>query len=109
MSSSSNSEANVGAGSSRLSTGCARPSSRVDAPGNKTPLLGLSLAELSDLFIAMGEKPYRAKQLYDAIYRRRITDVSRITSLPASLRADLAQRTVVTGIGVENVFDSSDG
>jgi 23S rRNA (adenine2503-C2)-methyltransferase len=111
MGSGSNRDAAVGAGLP-LSTGCGRPSSRgytSSAPGNKTALLGLSLAELSDLLLAMGQRPYRAKQLFDAISRRRITEVNGITTLPASLRSELDRRTLVTGVRVERVFTSSDG
>jgi 23S rRNA (adenine2503-C2)-methyltransferase len=106
MSSGSHRDAPVGA------VLCGRPSSRgytSSAPGNKAALLGLSLAELGNLLLAMGQKPYRAKQLFDAVYRRRITDVNRVTTLPASLRSELESRTLVTGVRVERVFTSSDG
>jgi 23S rRNA (adenine2503-C2)-methyltransferase len=106
VSSGSHRDAAVGAGLR------ARPSSWVEttsAAGDNTPLLGLTFSELSDLLLAMGQKPYRAKQLYDAIYRRRITEVNRVTTLPASLRSELESQTLVTGVRVERVFTSSDG
>jgi 23S rRNA (adenine2503-C2)-methyltransferase len=104
VSSSSNSDGHVGAGLR------ARPSSNTEPPpAGKTPLVGLSLSELTDLLFALDGRPYRAKQLYDALYRLRLTDVSRITTLPASLRAELDGHTLVTAVRIERVFTSSDG
>jgi 23S rRNA (adenine2503-C2)-methyltransferase len=75
----------------------------------KHELLGLTSDELRELITAPGEKPFRARQLYNAIYNRRITDFDRMTDLPASLRKQLAERTVVTHTQVLSVFNSSDG
>lgn len=75
----------------------------------KTELLGLTQDELRDYFITLGEKPYRARQLCDAIYRRRITVFDALTDLPKTLRGILEERTIITRTHVESVFISSDG
>lgn len=72
-------------------------------------LLGLTQDELRDVFVELGEKPYRARQLYDAIYRRRVTAFDAITDLPKTLRRILEERTVITRTRIESVFVSSDG
>jgi 23S rRNA (adenine2503-C2)-methyltransferase len=72
-------------------------------------LLGLTGDELRDFMLALGEKPYRARQLYDAIYRRRITGLDLMTDLPKTLRRILGERAVVTRTRTESVFVSSDG
>jgi len=74
-----------------------------------TELLGLSQNELRDYFAELDEKPYRARQLYDAINRRRITVFEAMTDLPKSLRSILGDRTSVTRTRIESVFTSSDG
>ena len=75
----------------------------------KRELLGLTRDELQEFMVALGEKPYRARQLYDAIYRRRITGFDAMTDLPKTLRRLLDERAVVTHTRVESVFVSSDG
>ena len=39
----------------------------------------------------MGERPYRAKQLADALYRQRVTHLDQVTTLPQALRERLAE------------------
>lgn len=77
-------------------------------PRAKVELLGLTAEELRDFMLALGEKPYRARQLYDAINRRRITSFDQMTDLPKTLRRILEERAVVTRTIVESVFLSSD-
>lgn len=78
-------------------------------PRTRVELLGLTADEMRDFMVALGEKPYRARQLYDAINRRRITSFDRMTDLPKTLRHILDERAVVTRTSVESVFASSDG
>jgi 23S rRNA (adenine2503-C2)-methyltransferase len=75
----------------------------------KNELLGLNEAELAALMASFGEKPFRARQLYDAIYRRRLTRFEAMTDLPKRLREQLAECAVVTHTRIKNIFTSSDG
>src|SRR5581483_6277421 len=75
----------------------------------KTELLGQTVDEMAELVAELGEKPFRARQLYDAIYRRRLTSFAMMTDLPARLREQLATRAVVTHTRIKNIFTSSDG
>jgi 23S rRNA (adenine2503-C2)-methyltransferase len=72
-------------------------------------LVGFTQDELRDYFLALGEKPYRARQLYDAVNRRRITAFDAMTDLPKTLRGILEERTTVSRTQIESVFISSDG
>jgi 23S rRNA (adenine2503-C2)-methyltransferase len=72
-------------------------------------LLGLTREELTALLGGMGEKPYRARQLYDAVYRRRITAMDQMTELPRSVRAALSERASVSQTQIDRVFVSKDG
>ncbi|WP_263358270.1 23S rRNA (adenine(2503)-C(2))-methyltransferase RlmN [Acidicapsa ligni] len=53
-------------------------------------LFGLDTAALASLFAELGEKPYRGKQLAEALYRQRVTHLDEITTLPKALRDKLA-------------------
>jgi 23S rRNA (adenine2503-C2)-methyltransferase len=78
-------------------------------PDKKTELLGMTGDELRDYAASLGEKPYRARQLYDSMHRRRITSFDEMTDLPRSLRAALAERAAVTQTAINKVFLSTDG
>jgi 23S rRNA (adenine2503-C2)-methyltransferase len=73
-------------------------------------LLGLDLQELAAIVEAAGEPPYRARQVFDAIYRRRVRSTEEITTLPQEFRSTLAQKGLGVGLPiVEKRFVSSDG
>jgi 23S rRNA (adenine2503-C2)-methyltransferase len=75
----------------------------------KPELLGLNLDEMSDFMSSLGEKPYRARQLYDSIARRRITSFDLMTDLPKTLRRILHDNAIVSRTQIQSVFLSSDG
>lgn len=52
-------------------------------------LFGLTLEELTALMAGLGQKPYRARQLYDALYKQRVAALDEITTLSAPLREEL--------------------
>lgn len=62
-----------------------------------TALFGLSLPELTERMAAMGQKPYRAKQIWDALYKQRVTSLDEITTLSAELRERMAAEGYVIG------------
>jgi 23S rRNA (adenine2503-C2)-methyltransferase len=77
--------------------------------GKRVELIRLTQDELREFVVSLGEKPYRARQLYDAIYRRRITNFEAMTDLPARFRRLLAERAVVFHTQIVDIFSSSDG
>ena len=56
-----------------------------------------------------GQPAYRARQLYEAIYRGQATDLVQISTLPSRTRQDLAGRHAVGLPSVARVYDSVDG
>ncbi|HEU4387361.1 MAG TPA: 23S rRNA (adenine(2503)-C(2))-methyltransferase RlmN [Blastocatellia bacterium] len=74
-----------------------------------TELIGLSEAEICDFLTSLGEKPYRGRQLYAAIYRRRIADFDQVTDLQKTLRRILSEHAVITRTRTGRVFTSTDG
>jgi 23S rRNA (adenine2503-C2)-methyltransferase len=57
---------------------------------NKTNLLGLTRSGLEEFVVAMGEKPFRARQLFKWIYRRAAGDFDAMTDLGKDFRKRLA-------------------
>src|SRR6185503_15656644 len=69
-----------------------------EAIPQRKPLFGQSIDELNFLMEAHGQRPYRAGQLAEALYRQRATSLDEITTLPASLREALAAEAYTIGL-----------
>jgi len=52
-------------------------------------LFGMDLAELVALMQTLGEKPYRARQIFEALYKQRVNSVEDMTTLAQELRSRL--------------------
>jgi 23S rRNA (adenine2503-C2)-methyltransferase len=52
-------------------------------------LFGRTLAELTEIFAGLGQKPYRAKQVFEALYKQRVASVEDITTISQELRGRL--------------------
>jgi 23S rRNA (adenine2503-C2)-methyltransferase len=72
-------------------------------------LLGKSPSELRDFVLSLGEKPYRAPQIYHALYVERRFDFASMTNLPAELRTRLSEQARITLPRVVRRFPSVDG
>ncbi len=73
-------------------------------------LLGLQLPELTSLVEEFGQPAYRARQLFEALYRQRVETAEQISTLPQDFRRSLAERGFSVGLPViEKKFASSDG
>lgn len=73
-------------------------------------LLGLDRLELAAIVEAEGEPKFRAQQLLEAIYRKRIDSIDQITTLPQQFRAKLISGGYSIGLPiVDRQFISQDG
>jgi 23S rRNA (adenine2503-C2)-methyltransferase len=63
-------------------------------------LFGMDFAELTELMAGLGQKPYRARQLFEALYKQRVSSVEEMTTLSAALRAELVASGWVAGLAV---------
>ncbi|MGA9813854.1 MAG: 23S rRNA (adenine(2503)-C(2))-methyltransferase RlmN, partial [Terriglobales bacterium] len=73
-------------------------------------LLGLQLTELASLVEEFGQPPYRARQLFEGLYRQRAESAEQISTLPQDFRRDLLEKGLSIGIPrIEKKFVSSDG
>jgi 23S rRNA (adenine2503-C2)-methyltransferase len=59
-------------------------------------LYKLDMVALTDLLVEMGERPFRARQIWEWIYRAFADDVQQMTNLPQRLRDELAARTTLS-------------
>jgi 23S rRNA (adenine2503-C2)-methyltransferase len=72
-------------------------------------LLGKSIDELREYVASLGEAPYRAKQIYRAIYAERRFGFALMTNLPVALRARLYKEAHISAPSVVRRFPSADG
>ena len=61
-----------------------------------TDLAGLELKELEDFVQSLGHKKFHAKQIYNWIWKRGVTDFAGMTNLSRELRAALAEKAIVS-------------
>ena len=74
----------------------------------KTNLIGLSRDQLTAEMASIGEKPFRAKQLWHWLYNRGETDFLKMTSISKVMQERLAERYVVRRPLVERELTSVD-
>jgi 23S rRNA (adenine2503-C2)-methyltransferase len=74
----------------------------------KTSILGLTLGEVQEALKALGHPAYRAKQIFEWLYRRKALAFSAMSNLPAELRDQLAEAFSIAQAVVQ-VFTSEDG
>jgi 23S rRNA (adenine2503-C2)-methyltransferase len=72
-------------------------------------LLGKSAEELREFVASLGERPFRAAQLYHALYAERRFEFSAMTNMPAALRERLAQEARIALPRIARRFPSVDG
>ncbi|HWX48881.1 MAG TPA: 23S rRNA (adenine(2503)-C(2))-methyltransferase RlmN [Roseomonas sp.] len=77
-------------------------------PDGRRDLVGLSREELAAEMVAIGEKPFRAKQLWHWIYHQGVTDFARMSTIAKPMQAKLAERFVVGRPGVVTEQTSTD-
>ena len=73
----------------------------------KKILQDLNYAELEELVLSLGEKKFRAKQLYEGLMQGKAID--EITSLSKPLKARLCEEYENAPVKIKEVFYSSDG
>ncbi len=72
-------------------------------------LKGLSLPELSSLFLEMGEPRYRARQVFNWMYNHRVTDFSEMQNTPKSFREKMKEQYGLLALSLDKKIESIDG
>ena len=61
-------------------------------------LFGMNLADLTELMASLGQKPYRARQIFAALYKQRVASIEEMTTLSAALRGELTEARWQVGL-----------
>lgn len=69
----------------------------------------LSLDQLKDYFSTIGDKPFRAKQVYDWLWSKNLHSFDEMTNLSKNLRDNLSRDFFINPIAVDLLQKSSDG
>lgn len=69
----------------------------------------LSKKELKDFFVAQGEKAFRAKQVYEWIWKKSATDFDQMTNLSLKTRDLLKSHFVINAVQIDDCQHSTDG
>lgn len=69
----------------------------------------LSLSQVQEVFAEMGEKPFRAKQVYEWLWLRQAPDFESMTNLSKPLRAALEEKFTLPSIKIDATQQSTDG
>jgi len=77
--------------------------------GEKANLLDFTLPRLTEWLVAQGEKPFRARQLFQWIHQRGVDDFDAMTDLAKSLREKLKGIAEVKAPAILSEHRSSDG
>jgi 23S rRNA (adenine2503-C2)-methyltransferase len=75
----------------------------------KPSIYSMQLTELQQWLTEIGEKPFRASQIYDWLYKKRVTSFDEMSNLPKELRAKLNEHFVITTLKTIVKQTSSDG
>jgi len=78
-------------------------------PDGRRELVGLSRDELTAELLAIGEKPFRAKQLWHWIYHQGVTDFGLMSTVSKPLQEKLATQFVIGRPGIAIAQESTDG
>ncbi len=72
-------------------------------------LPNLTAAELTDFVGSLGAPAYRARQIFNALHKRRVEALESITELPKAFREQLLTRAATRSLTVEQRYISADG
>lgn len=72
----------------------------------KTDIKSLNLKEMEEFVMELGEKKFRAKQIYSWLHQKQVKDYEEMTNLPKSLIEKLNRQCILTNLKSETVLVS---
>lgn len=75
---------------------------------SKTDIRSLSLEKLTEMLISMGEKAFRAKQVYEWLWKKSATSFEEMTNLSKELRALLEEKFEIHAVTIDTQQVSRD-
>lgn len=76
---------------------------------NKKPIRKLSINEIEDIVIGLGEKKFRIKQIVDWLWNKSITSFDQMQNLPTKIIEHLDNNFTLTTIEISKTVKSKDG
>lgn len=76
---------------------------------SKKNIRSLDKSALKEYLVSIGEKPFRASQIYDWMWKKGMHKFSEMRNLPPNLRETLAENFVIHKLTVDDAQKSSDG
>jgi len=73
----------------------------------KTDILSLELAELEDILVSLGEKKFRAKQVFQWLHVKRVLDFDKMTDISIQLRCALKEKFCINGLFMQKKLESA--
>ena len=74
---------------------------------NRTDILSLSLKELEEKLVELGEKKFRAKQIFQWLHVKRVFDFDKMTDISVQLRHVLSENFCINRLFVHKRLESN--
>ena len=74
-----------------------------DMKDNRIDILGLNLEEIKSFLVKMGEKAFRAKQIYEWLWKKPVGSFEEMTNLSKDLRYLLNENFFIQSIRIEDM------
>ena len=68
---------------------------------DKIDILSLNFEELTEKILEMGEKKFRAKQIFDWLHVKKVTDFEQMSNLSAQFRAGLSEKFCINRLKIK--------
>ncbi len=81
----------------------------MDKNDQKIDIRKIELPELQAIFAEMGEPKFRAKQVYEWLWKKGATNFESMTNLSKNLREQLNEKFCINAIQIDKIQKSSDG
>ena len=73
----------------------------------KVDILSLDLEELTEALTALGEKKFRAKQIFQWLHVKRVFDFDKMTDISVQLRTALKEKFCINGLFIQKKLESA--
>ena len=73
----------------------------------KIDILSLSLTELEDIIVSLGEKKFRAKQIFQWLHLKKVFNFNEMTDISVQLRSRLKEKFCINRLFVQKRLESS--
>lgn len=75
----------------------------------KIDLKSLNIDEIKNIILDLGEKPFRAKQIFSWLHKKQADSFEDMTDLSKDFRTKLSDKCYISNVKIADKFESSDG